>query len=153
MALLDFIKNRQAQQQSKEQAAQPKPETARNMYARQGEQERASSRPMDQMPPQQQAKVEEVKAQLQKATQHLDQQAPANAPAPADATASPQPMRQNMMAQDKAAPAQSPTSAQLGQTANDKCPSAPSREGQSRTQESSQQRAKTMARTTPSWER
>jgi hypothetical protein len=153
MAILDFIKNRQAQQQSKDQAAQPKPETAREMYARQGEQERASSRPMDQMPPQQQAKVEEVKAEMQKATQHLDHQAPANAHAPADATANPQPMRQNMMAQDKAAPQQSPTSAQLGQTANDKSASAPSREGQSQSQDSSQQRAKTMARTTPSWER
>jgi hypothetical protein len=153
MAILDFIKNRQAQQQSKEQVAQPKPETARDMYARQGEQERTSSRPMDQMPPQQQAKVEEVKAEMQKATQHLDHQAPANAPAPADGTASPQPMRQNMMAQDKEAPAQSPTSAQLGQAANEKSASAPSREGQSQTRESSQQRAKTTARTSPSRER
>jgi len=40
MALLDFIKNRQTQQQSVTKSQQPKPETAKEMYTREAAQER-----------------------------------------------------------------------------------------------------------------
>ncbi len=62
------------------------------------------------MPPDQQAKVEAIKARLEKATQHINKDAntPSSA-APSDGNR--EAVRQNQTAQDKTAPALSPTSA------------------------------------------
>jgi hypothetical protein len=88
MAFLDFIKNRQ--QASQEQSSQPKPETAREMYAREAQQERSNAKPVDQdMKPEQRAVMGEVQAKMRGATQHLNENAAPDA-VPADATASPQ---------------------------------------------------------------
>lgn len=154
MPMLDFIKNRHARQQSAEQPSQQsKPETAREMYAQQASQEKATARTMDQMPTEQKGRVDQIKADLQKASQNPGQDAPPNTPAPADSTASPQPMAQKMMNQDKAAPALSPTSAQAGTRATEQQQSAPSENSQSKAQKGSPDRSQTVARRPPSWER
>jgi hypothetical protein len=151
VAFLDFIKNRQAQQPSAaDQSEVQKPETAKEMDSREAVQDQGAPKPMQQMPPDQQAKVEQIKAKLQSATQHLGQDASSTSPAPADSTSSPQPMAQKMTNQDKAAPALSPTSAQAGISPSQE--NAPSQETPAKTQEPSG-RQQTMARTTPSWER
>jgi hypothetical protein len=148
MAFLDFIKNRQ--QSAAEQTQQQKPETAKEMYSRQAEQETAGQKPVQQLPDAEKSQARELGARLDKATQHVRQDAAPETPARADSTSSPEPMRQKMMAQDEQAPALSPTSAQLGQTANEKSPSPATSE---KTPEQSQQRPQTIARSTPSWER
>ena len=148
MAFLDFIKNRQ--QPGAEQSQQQKPETAKEMYTRQAEQERAGQKPVQQLPDSEKSQARELGARLDKATQHLRQDAAPQTPARADSTGSREPMRQKMMAQDEHAPALSPTSAQRGQTANEKSPSPATSE---KTPEQSQQRPQTIARPTPSWER
>jgi hypothetical protein len=146
MAFLDFIKNRQ--QPSQETSAAPKPETAKEMYTRQAEQDRGSVKPVESMAPDQQARVEAVKSNLQKASLHVGTEAPATS-AP-DATANPQPMRQNMMSQENAAPDMSPTSAQAGGRAVDvEGPSAPS----ATPSKSQSQAPQTVERRPPSWER
>jgi hypothetical protein len=153
MALLDFIKN--GQQQSATQSSQnQKSETAKEMYTREAAREKSAVKPMDQMPPDQQGKVEAIREKLQKATQHIQQNAPAQQGAPTDSTARPEPMRQNMVSQDKAAPALSPTSGQAGVTAAGKSAATPSQDSSAKSQEKSAQRApQTVPRRQPSWER
>jgi hypothetical protein len=152
MALLDFIKNRQ-QQPSGEQSQQPEPETAKEMYSRQAAQEKTDQKPVQQIPEADKSQAKELGARLDKATQHIQQGAPAQTPAPADSTGSPQPMAQKMMNQDTAAPALSPTSAQSGTRESQQEAPAPSGESQAKAQGQSQDRAQTIARTRPSWER
>lgn len=151
MAFLDFVKNRQ-QSQSADQSQPSKTETAKEMYSREASQGKASAKSMQQMPPEQQAKVTEISGKLQQATQHMGQ-AEAPAVAPQDSTASPQPMRQNMMSQDKAAPSLSPTSAQAGTPGTEQNAPAASQDTSKSEAKSAQQTAQTMKRTSPSWER
>jgi hypothetical protein len=148
MAILDFIKNRNAtqQQDSASKSQEQKPETAKEMYTRQDSQTKASQQPMDRMPQEQRAKVEEIKGTLQKATQHMERGGNAPSPAPAEGSTNPQPMRQNAMSQGNSAPALSPTSAQKGVPAAEK-------EQTSKPQEKPQQRPQTLPRRPPSWER
>ena len=154
MALLDFIKNREGQRPvAEQQSQQQKPENAKEWHTRKDAQDKAALKPLDQIKPEHQARVETIKTELQKSTQHQEKTAPAPAPAPEDATASPQPMQQKMMSQDKAAPDLSPTSAQKGTKAMDQEAPAASGQGQSKTQEKSADQAKTIARRPPSWER
>lgn len=148
MAILDFIKNRNAaqQQDSASKSQEQKHETAKEMYTRQESQAKASHQPMDRMPQEQQAKVEEIKGTLQKATQHMERGGGAPSSAPVEGSTNPQPMRQNAMSQEKAAPALSPTSAQKGTPATE-------REQPSKPQEKPAQRPQTLPRRPPSWER
>jgi hypothetical protein len=141
MSFLDFIKNRQQAEQ--EQASQPKPETAKEMYSRQAEQESAGRNAVAQIPDADKAQAKELGARLDKATQHIQQGASSSPEAPADGASSPEPMRQNMTAQDKEAPALSPTSGQRGAVEHEQESPAPSQGS----------RPQTIARTTPSWER
>jgi hypothetical protein len=150
MAFLDFIKNRQAQQQS---VAQPKPETAREMYSRQAEQVRTTQKPVQQMSDAEKMRAREAGARLDKATQHLRQSAPAQTLTPSDSASGPEPMRQNMTGQEREAPALSPTTAQLGQTANEKGVPEHSQEERTNAPAKTQNRPQTIARTRPSWER
>ena len=156
MGLLDFIKNRMAsrQQAVAENAQEKKPETAKEMYAREAKQEEASRKPLDRMPPEQQAQVAEIKSRLEKATQFNQPEPPPNTPAPAGGR---QALRQMSMNQDEAAPPQSPTSAQMGSTETQK--KAPSRSSE-RSEEPSKpsptprnDRPQTLPRRPPSWER
>jgi hypothetical protein len=147
MAFLDFIRNRSAsQQQSAQQQSQsPKPENAKQMYARQDAQERANSKPVDRLPPDQRAQVDAIRAKLDKATQHMGGNAQSHAQTEGHNDTR-EAARQNMTAQDKNAPALSPTSAQHGKTAHDVRPSQESTE-------KTQPRQQTISRPKPSWER
>jgi hypothetical protein len=102
------------------------------------------------MPPDQQAKVETIKARFEKATQHADKSAQSPSPMPADDTGSREALRQNMTGQDKPVPALSPTSAQAGQPATEKNTPAPSNETQ---EKQSGSVPPTLPRPRPSWER
>jgi translation initiation factor IF-2 len=122
------------------------------MYTRQAAQERTAQQSMDRMPAGQQARVEAIKQRLESATRHISPEQ-SQAPIPADNSGSREAMRQNMTAQEKAAPALSPTSAQVGKTA-EKSGQAPSEEraakGPARPSQRPQQ---TLPRRPPSWER
>jgi hypothetical protein len=155
MALLDFINNRKASQEQAAASAKQaqRPETAKEMYTRQEAQERGAERSMGQLPPEQQAKVEAIKARLEKATQHIDKNAPTQSATPYDAAGNREALRQNMTGQDKAAPALSPTTAEAGKTAIENTPT-PSKESPSKTPENTPSRApQTTPRPRPSWER
>jgi hypothetical protein len=157
MALLDFMKDRKAGQQQAvaNKSQEQKPQTAKEMYTQQDTQEKTNRRPArDDMPPDQQAKVETIKATLEKATQHADKSAQSPSPTPADDTGSREALRQNMTGQDKAVPALSPTSAQAGQPATEKNTPGPSNETPAKTQEKqSGPVPPTLPRPRPSWER
>lgn len=153
MALLDFIKNRQSQEQTSQQSQQQKPETAREMYSRQAQQEQTGQTKVEQLSQADKSAAKELGARLDKATQHIRQDAANQATAPTDGAASPQPMRQNMLQQDHAAPSLSPTSAQRGQTQEEARGNAPAQEGSQSERQATQQRPQTISRTTPSWER
>jgi hypothetical protein len=144
MSILDFIKNRQTQQQSA--APQTQPETAKQMYAREATQDKAAAKSLSQLPADQKSKLAEVRTELQSHTIGQAPSANSLSSAPADATANPQPMRQASMQQDNAAPALSPTTAQAAARESEKPSVAPS-------QTKSQEQAKTMARRPLSWER
>ena len=154
MAFLDFIQNRNAAaQQPAANKPQPQtPETAKEMYSQQAAQETANRKPLEQMPPDQRAKVDAIKERLEKATQHIDKNAHSPAPASADSMGNREALRQNMTGQDKAAPALSPTDHQAGQTVQGNAP-APSNQSPSQTAEKSTSRSQTFPRPRPSWER
>ena len=145
MAFLDFISNRDGQQPVAEQPSQKQPETAKQMYTRQAE-EQAAAKPSELVTRGQQERLAEAQALYSKGTQEPPSPTPPPAPAPAGGTANPQPMQQQMMGQETVAPDLSPTSAQASARAQDvEGPSAPAS-----TPAKSQQ---TVARPTPSWER
>jgi hypothetical protein len=145
MGFLGWIRNRNAaqQQSAANKSQEPRPENAKQMYAREAAQERANRTPLDRMPAEQQAKVDKIKATLEKATQHIERSTETS-PTPVDANGGREAVRQNMTAQDKAAPAFSPTSAQAGKTPLEKPVKAP---------EKPQERPQTVPRPRTSWER
>jgi hypothetical protein len=154
MALLDFIKNRMArpQQADAPKPQQSKPETAKQMYTREAAQP-ASQRSLAQLPPEQFQQVSEIRARLERATQHAGQDSPARQASHGDAPVSQEAMRQNMRAQNKTAPSMSPTSAQAGMTSVESGASlrpTPTPKVQQKTTQRPQQ---TIARRPPSWER
>ena len=147
MGLLDFVKNRNQQQQEKPQEQQ-KPETAKEMYTRQG-QEQGAQRSVNDLSPQETAKVEAVRSQLDKATSH--QRTESGQPQKQDNSSSPAAVRQNQNAQDKTAPNLSPTSGQAGRSSADQQPSK--QEPSKQPEKTPEQRPQTMPRPRPSWER
>jgi hypothetical protein len=131
-----------------------KPETAKEMYSRESAQEKANAKALGQMPPDQRAKVDRIKAALEKATQHIDRSATVPSPAPADNAGSPAAVRQNMTGQDKTAPALSPTNTETGKTVTDKRAVAPSNTPAAKTHDRPPSRpSQTIPRRPPSWER
>jgi hypothetical protein len=150
MALLDFIQNRGMREQSAQQSQQQKPETYKQQMTREAAEEKSTAKPISQIPADQQARVDAVKSDLQKATQSQAQtvEAPTT---PQDGATSPQPMAQKSMNQDKAAAPLSPTTAQAGMRSTEQ--EAPAAGNQEKTQEKSQGRPQTISRPTPSWER
>jgi hypothetical protein len=141
MAFLDFVNNRQgAQQQAVAQKAQEqKPETAKEMYARQDAQHKAASKNIT---PEIKAQADRAMATMNKASGHA--QSPAKRTAPETGSA-PQAQLQNQSRQDKAQSALSPTDGAAGKTAIQDKEKAP---------EKTPQRApQTMPRRPPSWER
>jgi hypothetical protein len=156
MALLDFMKDRKAGQQqtvaSKSQGQTP--QTAKEMYTQQDTQEKVTQKPVEQIPEADKAKARDVGQRIDKATQHLQQNAPTQPSAPADGTGNREPMRQTMAGQDKSAPSLSPTSAQAGTPATEKNAPTPSNAPSAKPQEKSAQRTQqTVPRPRPSWER
>jgi hypothetical protein len=140
MAFLDFIKNRNASQQQSvaNKSQEQKPETAKEMYARETAQEKAAARPIT---PEIKAQADRALATINKASQHL--QSP---PAPAAPDGgSPAAHLQKQSHQEKAQAALSPTDDSAGKTAaqgNEKAPEKPV-----------SQTRQTVARPRPSWER
>jgi hypothetical protein len=156
MALLDFMKDRKAGQQQgvADKSQEQKPQNAKEMYTQQAAQEKATQRPVEQIPEADKAKAREVGQRIEKATQHLQQDAPAQPSVPTDGTGGPEPMRQTMAGQDKSAPSLSPTSAQAGTPATQKSAPSASNEPSAKPQEkSAQRRQQTVPRPRPSWER
>jgi hypothetical protein len=149
MAFLDFLKDRAVRQQPDADKSQtPKPEMAKQMYTREAAQERANQKPLT-LEPRQQTELDAVRARLEKATQHLGPDStPPPSPIPADSSGSRESMRQNMTAQDKEAPALSPTSGQAGKTAIDKAP-----ENSPEPAKPAPTKPPTLPRRPPSWER
>lgn len=145
MAILDFIKNRTQSQQTPQKPQEQKPETAKQMYARQAAEEKAKAKPVAEIPASDKAVAKDVAARIEKATQHLDKNAPAQPAAPIDSSATPAPARQNMTGQDKAQESLSPTDANAGKTQ--------SQEKQPRQEKSAAPEKPTIARRPPSWER
>jgi hypothetical protein len=146
MAFLDFIKNREGQGPAAEQQSQQqKPDVSQDIGAKTAPEN--SVAPTQYVRPEQQGRLAEAQTLYHEGTREAEQTTPAPTPVPADGATSPQPMRQNMMSQDKAAPDLSPTSAQSGIRAEEvEGPSAPAA-----TPAKSQQQ--TITRPTPSWER
>jgi hypothetical protein len=138
MALLDFIKNRnaQTQQPAAENTQAQKPETAKQMYTRQAGEEKATQKPIT---PEIKAQADRATAATEKATQH--QQA-YSAPAPEGSTNTAHLQNQNR--QDKTQASLSPTDDAKGKTAAQEKRPAP---------EKTPERPQTMARRPPSWER
>ena len=140
MALLDFIKNRNAAQQQSvaNRPQEQKPETAKEMHTRQAAQDKAAERPIT---PEIKAQADRAMATINKASQHLQ---PQPAPAAPDG-GSPAAHLQKQNHQDNAQPALSPTDGAAGKTAaqdKEKAPEKPV----SRTPQTVQRRP-------PSWER
>lgn len=157
MGFLDFIKNRQGQSPAAEQQSQQqKPETYKEAKTQEAMRDKAALKPIDGLPAQPRADLEEVKARMEKASQHLNQNAPTPAPAQADSSNnSPEAQRQMTTGQDKAAPPQSPTSAEVGKTAKEQEAAAPSNDAGAKSPQQSAERTRptTIARRPPSWER
>lgn len=128
MPILDFIKNRQKQQAETQPSQQQKPETAKEMYAQQSVQEGAARKSVRDISEADQAHAKDLGARVDKLTEPVRQNSAPQTSAPADTASSPEPMRQNMVSQDKQAPDLSPTSAQKGQTAKDRNVSSPQRD-------------------------
>jgi hypothetical protein len=144
MAFLDFMKNRtQAQQPVSQTAQTQKPETAKPMYAQEEVNDKATRPRVERMSKDQLSKAQEIGARFEAATKHLNQNVPSPPAGPADGATSPEPSRQNMMNQDKTAPALSPTSMQAGKTAPEKPAEKTPEKG----------RPDTLPRPKPSWER
>ena len=108
MALLDFIRNRDGQQQTAEPQSQQQPETAKQMYSREAAVDQ-SAKPSDLVRSDQQARLAQAQDLFSKGTQESPSAAPLPAPAPEGGATSPQPMRQPMMGQEAVAPELSPT--------------------------------------------
>jgi hypothetical protein len=138
MAFLDFVRNRQ-QQPAQEQAQNQKPETAKDMYARQAVQEKADARPIT---PAIKAQADRALATMNKASQHVDPQSKAGA---SESSGSPQAQLQKQNNQDKTQEALSPTDNAAAKTALQKTEKAP--------EQTTQRASQTIARRPPSWER
>ena len=149
MGFLGWITKRSAGQQQSVAEKPQRPERAKEMYNRQEGLERANRTPLDRMPADQLAKVDAIKAKLEKATQHIDSNTLTPSPA-ANKDDSREAARQNMTGQEKHAPALSPTSVHDGKTAHEKSP-LPSQESPSKTPD--KVRPQTVTRPQPSWER
>ena len=128
--------------------------TGREMYTRRDAQERATRKPLDSLPPEQRAKVEEIKATLENATRHIHPQAPATSPAPGDESGHREPLRQQMVAQERTAPNLTPTDMDAGRSAADwKGPEPPDKEPEKTADSRPGQRLQYLPRRPPSWER
>ena len=151
MAFLDFIRNRDGQRPAAEQQSQQqKPDVSQDIGARPSERGASAGKAVGQLPEDVRSEARNLGARLNQATRNIQSDAPASPQAPADATDSQQPMRQNMMSQDKPAPDLSPTSAQDGIPMKDVERPGPSAATPARSQDQERQ---TIARPAPSWER
>lgn len=151
MAFLDFIRNRDGQRPAGEQQSQQqKPEVSQDLSAGQSGRDAAGGKSLGQLPEEIKSQARDLGARVDQAARNIQADAPALPQAPADATGNQQPMRQNMMSQDKPAPDLSPTSAQDGIPMKDVERPGPPAETPSVTQEQARQ---TIARPAPSWER
>ena len=145
MGFLEWIKNSNASQQQPvaNKPQQPKPETAKQMYTREAALDAAKRKPLSELPPAVQSRLDGIKETLRRATQHHEPNGDSPS-APAGGLTNREAMRQNMTGQDRTAPALSPTGMHAGTPDSEKIspPITPRVE-----------RPKTLPRTPPSWER
>ncbi len=124
MGFLSFIKERQTQQpQEEQQSQQQKTETAKQMYSREAVEQAGGTKPVS-LTPAQEASAKEAAGLFRQGTQATVEVTPAPTPTPGDGASNQQPMKQNMMGQDKEAPALTPTSAQAGRSVSEIGPPA-----------------------------
>jgi hypothetical protein len=151
---LDFIKNRNASRQEPDtsKSQEQKPETAKEMYTRQAAQDKANQKPIEQIPQADKDVAKSVGERIDRETQHLQERSPAQ-PSVGETASSPEPMRQTMLSQNKAAPALTPTSAQAGITEAEKSAPSPSKDAPAKAPEKPAHFPQTLPRPRPSWER
>jgi hypothetical protein len=142
MAFLDFIKNRGEQRPvGEQQSQQQQPETAKQMYTRESAQEKANRIAPT---PDQESRAQKIGDEIRNATQPAQERVAAAPAAPED-QGSNSAYLQNQNNQERSQEALSPTDNTVGKTALQE--QAPAQDkAPDRTQ-------RTMARTTPSWER
>ena len=139
MGFLGWIRDRNAAQQQSvaNKSQEPRPENAKQMYAREAEQEKTAAKPIT---AEIKTQADRALATINKASQHAQ---PGPSQAPADNAGSPEAHLQKQHGQSRAQEALSPTDSAAGQTATqgkDKTPDAmPSRAPQ------------TVLRLRPSW--
>jgi len=140
MALLDFIRNRNASQQQAvaNKSQEQKPETAKELYSREAMQEKATQRPIT---PEIKAQADRATATMDKATQHRQSQA---APTSGEGDSNSAQL-QKQSHQDKSQEALSPTDSASGKTAVQEQQPAP--------EKTAERQQATVARRPPSWER
>ena len=143
MGFITWIVNRRKEAPADKPQPQPQ-ENAKQMYAREAGREKANQKSINELPADQRSQVEEIKEKLDASTKHIAgnyQSLPQATQASGD---SPEAAQQKMSGQNKAAPAQSPTSAQAGKT---------EKETPSRQPEKAPERPQSVPRHKPSWER
>jgi hypothetical protein len=142
MALLDFIKNRNAspQQSVAETTQQQKPETAKEMYSRQAVEDKANRVAPT---PDQEARAQKIGEEMRSAMQPQERSSPAPSNAPGEGGTNAAQL-QNQNHQGKAQESLSPTDDARGKTAAHERQPAP---------EKAAERPQTIARRPPSWER
>ena len=154
MAFLDWIKDRLAAKQQPVAQTQQRPETAKQVYAREAAQEAATRKPVSQMPEADKAEARRLGRVIQDSGKPGPETTPPRAVVPqaAESATNPQPMRQNMVAQHNDAPAMSPTSGQHGH--EHQHTGAPTSEPAKETPKPSPKPPQpTVPRRSPSWER
>src|ERR1700722_20055853 len=106
MAFLDWIKSRGAAAKQQPVAqTQQKPETAKQMYAREAIQDAAARKPVSQMLETAKAEARSLGAAIQGGGDQPRQNPLSVSPSAGEGATSPQPMRQNMVAQHDHPPA------------------------------------------------
>ena len=150
MAYLDWIRNR-----GKQQAVAPKPqqENAKQMYAREAAQERATGRGVSQMPAEAKAAAKDVRTFLENYGKSVMENPPALNMTDVEGATSPQPMRQSMVRQHIHPPALSPTSGQSGLEHQHSGPPASETPAVETPKQTPTPPQPTVPRRPPSWER
>jgi hypothetical protein len=111
MPFLDWTKNRSATIPPETKPDVPKTQTARDFFSQRNAQEKANEKPLT---PEVKEQADRAMASIDKATWSLR---PQEAPSQSDAETRNEPMRQAELNQGKTAPALSPTTEQVGRSA------------------------------------
>ncbi|MGA7234646.1 MAG: hypothetical protein WBY44_03130 [Bryobacteraceae bacterium] len=152
MAFLDWMKNR-----GKQQAVAPKPQTqenAKQWYLRQDAEVRATQPKLEQISETAKGRTREARAVLENYGNKVLENNPGFQTKDVEGSASPQPMRQNMVRQHIHPPALSPTSGQSGlEHQHTGAPASETPRPETPKPEAPKPPQPTIPRRQPSWER